>query len=71
MLGRAAPGPRYSPALGDLVAVYDRRARRWCRAEVLSVHPRATSCYVKAAEWFAVCPNSPTWIRRLAVVRVA
>jgi hypothetical protein len=71
MLGRAAPGPRYSPALGDLVAVYDRRARRWCRAEVLSVHPGATSVCVKADDWLAVCPNSPAWVRRLAVVRVA
>jgi hypothetical protein len=63
--------PRYSPNTGDLVAVFDERTHRWCRAEVLSVHPRATALYVKAAAWWAVCPNDPKWVRRLAVVRVA
>lgn len=56
---------------GDHVAVYDARACRWCRAQVISVNPSQSRATVAAHKWWAVIEIVPAWIRPVAVVRAS
>jgi hypothetical protein len=54
---------------GDAVAVFDSRAHRWCRAEIISVNLTHTRATIAARDWAAVLPLVPEWVRPVAVVR--
>lgn len=56
---------------GDAVAVFDLRAERWTRGELVSVNDAGTRATVAAREWWAVLPLVPKWVRPIAVVRAS
>lgn len=51
---------------GDAVAVYDARGCRWRRGTIAAIS--GLIAYVEAAEFVAMVPIAPKWLRPIAVV---